>query len=248
MNLKETLDWYVKEGYLVAVPDGCLTLYDYTNQCALKGNWNYHTRLARGAVLDETGKIVSQPFPKFFNLYEREETYLQNLPKEEPEIAEKLDGSLVIVFRHPLTGRWCATTRRSWRNVQTQFAYKWLEVNGEKLQDGFTYCFEAIGSWNKIVVEYAEDKMILTGRIDQYGNDSSYADLQSFAEETGLESVNFRVGRLDALEPEEFRANFEGYVARYSNGVRVKLKGEWYLEQHALMAKQTAGKFCQPLD
>lgn len=231
MNLKETLDWYVKEGYTVAIPDNKgLTLYDYTTQCVFKGNWNYHTRLARGVVLDSSGKIASRPFPKFFNLYEREETYLQNLPKEDPELAEKLDGSLVIIFKHPVTDQWCATTRRSWNNMQTRFAYTWLESNKHKLQPGYTYCFEAIGPWNKIVVDYPEAKLVLTCRTDDYGNDCSYAELRNFADEADLESVNYQIGSLKTLNTDDFPSNFEGYVARFSNGLRIKLKGKWYIE------------------
>lgn len=238
MNLKDTLDWYVKEGYLVAVPNGPLTLYDYTTQCALKGNWNYHTRLARGAVLDGNGNIVSRPFPKFFSLYEREETYLQNLPKENAEIADKLDGSLVIIFQHPMTGKWTATTRRSWNNIQTEFAYRWLEKNGEKLLPGYTYCFEAIGMWNPIVVKYSKDRLVLTGMTDKYGNDSSYAELGLFAKEQNLDVVTFRTGRIDTIDPEDIPEEFEGYVARFSNGTRVKIKGEWYLRAHEQFSRK----------
>lgn len=232
MNLKETLDWYVKEGYLVAVPNGFLTLYDYTNQCALKGNWNYHTRLARGAVLNDDGSIVSRPFPKFFNLFEREESYFQNLPPELPEVAEKLDGSLVIIFQHPRSKKWVSTTRRSWNNIQTQFANTWLVDNANKLTPGFTYCFELVAPWNKVVVSYSSEKLILTGMIDSYGNDHSYQELTTYGKEHQLETVSYKVRRIDTIDPEDIDENQEGYVARYSNGLRVKIKGSWYLEKH----------------
>ena len=232
MNLKETLDWYVKEGYLVAVPNGPLTLYDYTNQCALKGNWNYHTRLARGAVLDESGTIISRPFAKFFNLDEREEVYFKNLPKELPEVAEKLDGSLVIVFQHPKTGRWTATTRRSWNNVQTRATAKWLEANSNRLVAGYTYNFELVAPWNKVVVSYTKERLVLTGMVDAYGIDSSYAEVEAFGKEHNLETVPFKIRRIDLIDPDDIDENQEGFVARYSNGVRVKIKGNWYLEKH----------------
>lgn len=232
MNLTETYEWYVKEGYVVAIQNGPLTLYDYTNQCALKGNWNYHTRLARGLVLDDKSNIVSRPFPKFFNLDEHEGVYFQNLPKELPEVAEKWDGSLVIVFQHPKSKKWVSTTRRSWNNAQTQYANKWLETNSEKLVSGYTYCFELIAPWNHIVVKYPKEQLMLIGMIDQYGNDLSYQDMTTYAVDHKLDATPFRVRRIDAIDPHEIPENMEGYVARFSNGLRVKIKGSWYLEKH----------------
>ena len=231
MNLKETLDWYVKEGYLVAIPNGFLTLYDYTTQCALKGNWNYHTRLARGAVLDEDGNVVSRPFSKFFNLNEQG-LYLQNLPKELPEVADKLDGSLVIIFQHPKNKRWVSTTRRSWNNIQTQFANSWLEESADRLTPGYTFCFELIAPWNQVVVSYPDERLILTGMVDSYGVDHSYQELEIYGKEHQVETVPYRVRRIDTIDPEDIDENQEGYVARYSNGLRVKIKGTWYLEKH----------------
>ncbi|RJR10696.1 hypothetical protein C4588_02780 [Candidatus Parcubacteria bacterium] len=232
MKLKETFDWYAKEGYLVAIPNGNLTLYDYTNQCALKGNWNYHTKAARGLVLDHEGNYISRPLPKFFNLDEREEVYFQNLPKELPEVAEKLDGSLVIVFQHPTSKKWMATTRRSWNNIQTVAAYKWLERNSNKLEPGFTYCFELVAPWNKVVVSYDQEEMILIAMIDTYGIDRTYMELTEFAQEHDLQVTPFNVRRIDTIDPDDIPENMEGYVARFSNGVRVKIKGTWYLEKH----------------
>lgn len=240
MNLKETLDWYVKEGYLVAIHNGNLTLYDYTNQCALKGNWNYHTRMARGLVLNDKSDIISKPLPKFFNLNEGEAHYLQNLPQEPAEVADKLDGSLVIIFKDVVNDRWMATTRRSWNNHQTKAAYRWLEKNRESLHADYTYCFELIAPWNKIVVDYDSERFVLIGMTDLYGNDLSYAEIHKYADQNGLEAVSYVVQSIDSIDPNYISENSEGYVARWSNGLRVKIKGTWYLEKHEEMSRREA--------
>jgi len=254
MDIKETYDWYAKEGYLKALPrpwaavpsDKKLTLYNYATKCVCMGNWNYHTRQARGLILNEEGNYVARPFSKFFALGERQETYLQNLPDDIPEIAIKYDGSLVIVFENPITNKWDAITRGCWDNDQTRFAKKWLyeneagraagdSCNADKLESGYTYCFELVAPWNQVVIKYEEEKMILLGRINQWGMDTTYKEVAEYATKVGLASVEYFSGLVSEIDLEEIPDDIEGYVARFANGFRVKLKSPWYEELHKLM-------------
>ena len=238
MNIKETYDWYAKAGYLKALPfrvEGQeLTLYNYTTQCVFKGNWNYHTLSARGLVLDECGDFLARPFKKFFGLNEREHTYLKNLPDETPEIAIKHDGSLVIVFQLP-SGTWTAVTRGSWDNKQIQCAKEWLHEYDWCLQKGYTYCFELVAPWNQIVIPYKDTKMILLGRVDPYGQESTYEEAHKYALDQYLEPVTYWHQRVDEIDLDNISYKIEGYVARYSNGLRVKLKATHYFERHKEM-------------
>lgn len=236
MKLKDIYAWYAKEGYVVAVPNGNLTLYDYTTQCELKGNWNYHTRSARGLVLDDQSNVLARPFPKFFNFNEREEVYEQNLPQNEiPEIAEKLDGSLVIIFQANRVSqpsdspKWVAVTRRSWNNQQSKWANNWLIENQIRLKPFYTYCFELIAPWNQVVVKYPTERLVLTGMIDQYGNDLSYQEIAAFADAQKLDVVSFFRQEISLIDVEDISHDLEGYVARFSTGLRVKIKAPWYL-------------------
>jgi len=241
MNLKEVYDWYVKAGYLKGIKRDSLTLYNYTTQCVMKGNWNYHTRCARGLILHDRGTYIARPFQKFFGLYEREETYLQNLPDDTAEIATKYDGSLVVIFENPgraglgHKGAWDAVTRGCWDNEQIRFARRWLTDNRHKLESSYTYCFELIAPWNQIVIPYEEEKMILLGRVDPYGLESTYAEAVAYAEEHDLEPVEFFEGRVEDVDLLRIPLDLEGYVARFPNGLRVKMKAPHYEERHKEM-------------
>jgi len=237
MSIKETYDYYAKEGYLKAIPYGNLTLYNYTDACVRSGNWNYHTMTARGLILAQDGKIVGYPFRKFFNLGEGEANTLNNLPKETPELSEKYDGSMIVAFRNPETKKWQAVTRGCWDNVQTQFANRWLEVNGHKLSCEYTYLFELVAPWNRIVVKYAKEDMILIGVVHtESGQDWSYRDVREFALSKGITPVYFETRPIDSLKLDDpLVVNQEGFVARFSNGFRVKLKYDQYKILHKIV-------------
>lgn len=236
-SMKEVYDWYVKEGYIKGVVSGGLTLYKYTSKCALECNWNFHTTTARGLILDPEGKVIARPWPKFFSLNERPETHVTRLPDETPELAEKLDGSLMVCFMNPETARWQAVTCGSWDNAQTQFANKWLEIHSPKLDPEFTYMFELTAPWNRIVVFYPKDEMTLLGIVNtESTEDWSYSQVRAFGEKVGLKTVHYEVRPTSEIDLEDPNIiNQEGYVARYSNGLRVKLKYGQYLILHRIM-------------
>lgn len=237
MNLKEQLDSYVQEGLLDAIPNGPLTIYNYRMECQFSKSWNPQTLAARGLVLDQDGKIIALPMKKFFNLGEMEHTKLENLPKETPELSEKYDGSMIIIFFDPYSNKWRAITRGCWDNVQTQFAYKWLESNTDKLFTDNTYIFELVAPWNRIVCHYSEEKMILIGIIHtESGEDFSYQRVRSYAKSVGLEAVSVKVKPIDSIDQANPNiTNEEGFVARFSNGLRVKIKYEAYKQLHKVM-------------
>src|SRR4051812_11954403 len=108
----------VEQGYVVAARCEHLTVYNYSTKCVYEEAWDEITMAARGLVLDDSGVVIARPWPKFFNLNERPETMLAALPQETPELAEKYDGSLVVLFYDLVTGQWRAITRGCWDNEQ----------------------------------------------------------------------------------------------------------------------------------
>jgi len=237
MSLKEPLDWYAKEGYLTALRQGGLTLYKYTSRCVMEGNWVYQTRIARGLVVDDSGRIVARPMEKFFNANERPETRLEVLPAETPELSEKYDGSLIVSFMNPETGKWQGVTMGSWDNVQTQHANHWLSEHGGKLDPTYTYLFELVGPWNRIVVLYPETRMILIGVIHtESSEDWSYTKVREFGLSVGFDAVRFEKRPISELDLDDPRiTNEEGFVARFSNGMRVKIKYSQYQILHKIL-------------
>lgn len=232
--MKQRLDEMVKEGWITATRQGDLTIYNYSNKTVFEREWNEYTMAARGLVLHECGAIVGRPWPKFFNLGER---LNDKLPAETPELAKKYDGSLLIVFFDHFQERWKAVTRGCWDNVQTQYAFKWLEAHSGKLEAFYTYLFELVAPWNRIVVHYPKDDMILLGMVDtESGKDYSYAETRNHAIKKGLSPVEFETKPIESLNLEDPAIkNEEGFVARFSNGFRVKLKYRQYILLHKIV-------------
>jgi RNA ligase len=238
MSVKEAYDYYAKEGYLNAHVNGGLTLYNYTDKCVFQNNWNFHTKSARGLVLDQDGNVIAKSFDKFWNLNERPETMLSALPQETPELSDKYDGSMVSIFENPETKKWQAVTRGCWDNIQTQFANQWLgNGNSARLEPSHTYIFELVAPWNRIVVAYSKEDMILIGRTHTKGGfDFSYKDVRDYALASGLTPVYFESRPLNSLNMEDPSVvNREGFVARFSNGLRIKIKYAQYILLHRIL-------------
>ena len=73
-----------------------LIIWNYTQTCQFSKAWDEYTMIARGLITDYDGNIVARPFKKFFNIDEREETKIENLPSTIPDVYTKYDGSLSI--------------------------------------------------------------------------------------------------------------------------------------------------------
>jgi RNA ligase len=146
------------------------------------------------------------------------------------------------VFFDPYTSAWRAVTRGSWKNVQTDYAHSWLEHYGPALDPKYTHCFELIAPWNRIVVAYPVERMVLIGLIEtESGYDSTYAEVAQYAQTRGLEHVPYRNAALDSVKLEdESVVNFEGYVARWPGGLRVKMKYSVYLRLHRILTGLSA--------
>jgi RNA ligase len=222
----------VSEGWVNATRDGDLTIYNYSNRAVFEREWNEFTMAARGLVLRDNGQIVARPWKKFFNLGERPD---DKLPVETPELSKKYDGSLIVVFFDDV--KWRAVTRGCWENVQTQYAARWLERHDGKLQKGFTYLFELVAPWNRIVVHYPKDDMILLGMVaTETGEDFSYREVRNEALRVGLSPVEYDTRPIESLNLEDPAIkNEEGFVARFSNGFRVKLKYRQYILLHKIV-------------
>lgn len=231
----------VDQGFIKAIPHGPLTLFNYTQHAQFERHWTPETLACRGLVM-RGDQIVARPFRKFFNLEEHQGP----LPAETPELATKHDGSLLIVFFDG--DNWRACTRGSWQNPQIDAAYRWLEDNAHKLDEQFTWLFELVAPWNRIVVNYDAERMILIGMIEPgTGECVSYEELAEEAERRGLEACEFVAQPLDAVDLSRPFDNSEGYVARFSDGFRVKLKFDDYKRIHAMLSTASTKKVVEIL-
>ena len=207
-----------------------LTIWNYTEKVQYESLWDEVTLATRGLVTDSSGRVVARPFSKFFNLEEG-----KHQPTQEFEVFEKMDGSLGIVF--VWEGQVVYATRGSFASDQA----KWMATWGDRynfsniLVEGYTYLFEIIYPENMIVVNYGgESRLVLLGVIKtDTGEETTWDDLSAFE---GWDLVKRYDGISDYTTLKGMvENNHEGFVVRFSNGQRVKIKGEEYLRLHRIM-------------
>ena len=227
----ETLQKYHEDGlvYNQVHPTLDLTIWNYTEKVQYEGLWDDTTLMCRGLVTNSKGEIVARPFKKLFNMEEGKHT-----PTSEFEVYEKMDGSLGIFFYY--NGEPIFATRGSFTSDQ---AIKGREIlNKYNWQygtyEGYTYLFEIIYPENRIVVDYnGLEELVVLGVIETAtGRECKYDEMDS----EGFVLVKKYDGIKDYSTLKSMIANdAEGYVVRFSNGERMKIKGEEYLRLHKIM-------------
>lgn len=229
----------VKQGYLTKSEMGDLVLYNYTDKTQYEKYWNPVTLNSRGIIFDKrTGRCVARPFPKFFNLNEHESTRKENLPFVGGyEAFEKMDGSLGIVFYY--CNKWQVATRGTFYSVQATKAAELLtNYRLDNVAKHLTLLVEIIYPENRIVVNYGEQEhlTLLAVIAADTGEELQSDELAKFATFTGMPAARRNSLTLESLKTlcETLDANNEGFVLKFANGLRVKLKGREYLKVHKL--------------
>ncbi len=219
-------------------PTAGLHLFIYTPRCVYDDGWDEFAVMARGLIVDQAAcRVVATPFPKFFNVGERHGE-VSDLPFE---AYEKLDGSLIIAFHHD--GRWRTATKGSFDSEQAGWAQARLDAADlSALVPGTTYLFEAVYPENRIVVRYLDAALVMLAAYDANGHELTYDEVLVTCEALGwraarrhvFASIADMVSHAAALPRDD-----EGFVIRFSNGVRLKLKGAEYRRIHALISRCT---------
>lgn len=214
-------------------PEADLIIWNYTPKAQYSKTWDEYTTMCRGLITDLEGNVVARPFPKFFNLNETPETSVENLPAEVPEVTEKMDGSLGILYK--VNGKARIATRGSFSSEQAKWATKWLNDNyaNRAFLEGYTYLFEIIYRENRIVVDYGKrEELVLLAMIEnETGREVGDLDLLGFSLPKSYSgTIEYLASCAEYLE-----GNDEGFVCRYSNGLRVKIKGKEYVRLHRLI-------------
>lgn len=226
-NLQEML----KGGYISQRhhPEFKLNIFNYTSKTQYDRVWNEATIACRGLICTEDGRIISRPFRKFFNLEE-----MESLPDEPFEITEKMDGSLGISYYW--NNQWCIATRGSFESRQAIEAtkllnYKYL-VDCRHWDPKWTFLFEYLAPWNRIVVNYGEeeDLYFLAAIKTESGKECGYCP-------PGFKTPKkFNCHKIEDIYKGIPRDNFEGVVVRFlKSGLRVKVKTEEYVRLHRLI-------------
>jgi len=237
---KKKIDELVDTGYLNRTkhPDKDLYILKYSRNCQFENEWNEITLMARGLVVDGDYNIIARPFGKFFNIEEHD---VNKLPlKDGFEVFEKMDGSLGIVFFYE--GEWHMATSGSFISDQA--------VKGKELLNGFgtsylatntTYLFEIIYPDNRIVVDYsdAEGLVLLSAFHTKSGEEWSYDRLnEQYKDRYEIVPRYDNASDLMKLKGLDL-VNKEGFVVRFKNGLRIKIKFAEYVRLHAILTQMS---------
>lgn len=228
----ELLEQHIEAGMVNRIehPTLPLVLYNYSQRCQFERAWDEVTRQCRGLIYHGQ-QIVARPFPKFFNDGEHADG---EIPWHLPcEVTEKMDGSLLIVFH--FDGEWHFATRGSFTSDQSKRGRDiFMERYGHVYLDpAATYLFEVIYPENRIVVNYGdiEDVILLAWLETETGEELSLSGAIA-----GLNVVRRLPATADAKALRSIiRDDEEGYVVRFANGFRMKVKGERYMQLHKLI-------------
>jgi RNA ligase len=200
-------------------------------------------RECRGLVFDMDGDLIGRRYHKFFNVNERDETSIGKIDWSRPHvILEKLDGSMVspcFVNGHL---RWMTkmgitdTSMEAEAFVASRPDY--TELAAHYLEHGFTPVFEWCSNKNRIVLDYPEDRLVLTAmREMKFGSYMLHGTLERIGERYGIEVVKAwsheqiqKMGTLIGIIREMEDA--EGVVVRFDDGHMVKIKSDWYVRIH----------------
>ena len=237
--MNEILNKYHEDNlvYKQVHPTLPLTIWNYSEKVQYDNLFDDITMQTRGLVTDDKGNIVARPFKKFFNDSEKKHT-----PTPDFDVYEKMDGSLGILFHYE--GEWVLATRGSFTSDQAVKGFEMLQkYEYQKLNKDYTYLFEIIFKENRIVVQYPYEDLILLGMIhtktgyevDLYGEGSDVR-LKNMINNLGFKVVKKYDGINDySVLKEMIKDDEEGFVVRFSNGDRMKIKGEEYLSLHKIM-------------
>lgn len=213
-------------------PSAPLYIYNYSKMCQIDKMWNDTTEKCRGLIVDGNDNIISRPFRKFYNYEEYEDpSVIPDLPFD---IYEKLDGSLGILYWIDNTPY--IATRGSFVSDQamhaTEILHKKFRNVWSRLDKSKTYLFEIIYPEDMHVVTYkGVDDIFLLAVIDtETGKEEDINNYKS------LFSVTKHYTCSDWREIRNLinGDNREGFVVRFSNGFRIKLKYQEYMKLHFL--------------
>ncbi len=228
---------YIDSGLVTerAHPTEPYLIYNYTPECQFSKAWDEVTMQCRGLILHkDTGEVIARPFPKFFN-YEEHIEKGHPIPNEIPQVYNKLDGSLGILY-WGVDGTPYIATRGSFTSYQALWATDFFRKNVKHIEFSrdYTYLFEIIYPQNRIVVDYGTYEGLdllavietrsgknfpISVYVNQLGTPAASASFTSFAE---LKALNTK--------------NSEGFVLYFEKAdLRLKIKFEDYVRLHKVM-------------
>jgi T4 RnlA family RNA ligase len=181
---------------------------------------------------------------KFFNINQVEETLLHNIKdKKIKRIATKEDGSAIGFVK--IDNKVYGKTKFSFQSEQAVAATKIYEKNeaikslvDDCLKNNYSPLFEFVSPFNKIVLPYQDENLILLQVRDN--NTGEFIDIYNDLDYNGSKAPFIPIEDLtieSILEDFETREGIEGYIITFEDGMMVKAKTKWYFELHHLITE-----------
>jgi RNA ligase len=200
-------------------------------------------RECRGMIFNQKGELISRPYAKFFNIGEKPETQLNKVNLYEPHIVlQKLDGSMIRPI--PTAEGFNLATKAGVTdvamNAEVFIADKpqYATFIHKCFQRNITPIFEWCSRKNRIVVDYPEDQLILTGMRDKttgcyvyYDAMLKYATAWNIPVVKAVDGLAVQNIELFVKQIREWEDS-EGVVLRFDTGHMVKIKSDQYVLRH----------------
>ena len=205
-------------------------------------------RECRGLILDgKSFEIVSFPFVKFGNYGE---SYCPEIDWKSASCLQKVDGSLIKIvrlgnmllvstngtidaFKAPVAEQLGCKFKSFGDIVQHVLDCKGISSND--FAEGFTYMFELVSPWTRVVIPYSKENLFFLGLRDNTSFQEQLPYSHPFAERFdtpkrySLHSVDECLAAAKALPWDD-----EGYVVVDQHFNRVKIKSPAWLGVHHL--------------
>lgn len=203
---------------------------------------NQIVKEARGIIFRERDwKLVCFPFVKFFNVGE---VYADKIEWDNCQVQEKIDGSLIKVW---FDDTWHISTNNCIDAFKCKIEndlcpydsfgdmffnnFKYIENPSDFLNKNYTYMFEMVSPYTKIVVDYPKVDIYHIGTRNNLTGEEINENID--IKNPKLFNLNTEQEIKEAASKLPF--NEEGYVVVDKNFNRVKIKSPAYVNAHRLV-------------
>ena len=237
---------YYERGLLRRQETEDLVQYNYSEEVNNAPNgelWDEITMFNRGNIYEKkTGKLIAKAMPKFMNLgqytQEQQDKFLSN---NSFTITEKMDGCLGILYKYK--GKIMCNSRGGFDNYVTD-KIKELLPKYKMLNTLLTYqCMnvEVISPQTKIICDYGneENLYLITGYLNIDWSEYTEDNLNMISKVTYMPRVKeYKMTWEDLLKWQKTSTwETEGFVVKFPNGDRIKIKSEDYLRVAKIKSK-----------
>lgn len=248
LNLINFINNNVNWKKLLSEPPYCIKMQEDDNFILLKYDQinsdfsNDIVKECRGIILDKNNlKVVCFPFIKFFNV---DEPNADNIDWNSARVQEKIDGSIMKLWYY--NEKWHLSTNGCINADNAELSFKtdkyktfsdlfWDVFDKrtlDRLNKNYTYMFELVSPYNRVVVEYKKLDLYYIGTRDNI-------TMEELEENIGIKKpIQYKLNNEEEVKraASELKLDHEGYVVVDKYYHRVKIKSPLYVKAHYMVS------------